>query len=150
MDLPLTTLHRAGFLTTALVLFLGASAVITSPLRAAAQDEEKPVTFTSEQASRGAALYRKNCLDCHGENLDDGEFGGAPLRGNAFREKWFENSVGALVGFMHSTMPPDRPGTLSDQNYVDLAAYILSRNGIQATPTEMPMDPDALENMIVR
>jgi len=117
---------------------------------AAAQDAEKPAVFTSAQASRGAALYRQNCLDCHGENLDDGEFGGAPLRGVTFREKWFENSAGALVDFMRTTMPPDRPGRLSDQNYADLAAYILSRNGIQPGATELPTDPDALGNMIIR
>jgi len=112
--------------------------------------QETSAVFTSAQANRGAGLYRQNCLDCHGANLDDGEFGGAPLRGRAFQEKWFENSVGALVSFIGTTMPPDRPGALSEQNYVDLAAYILSRNGIQPGASELPVDPDALENMIIR
>jgi len=142
--------RHSAFSYTALALFLGTSAPIVASMPAAAQDAEKPAVFTSAQASRGASLYRQNCLDCHGENLDDGEFGGAPLRGMTFREKWFENSAGALVDFMHATMPPDRPGRLSDQNYADLAAYILSRNGIQPGATELPTDSDALENMIVR
>ena len=38
-------------------------------------------SFTSEQAERGHADYAHNCLDCHGSNLDNGEFGGPPLKG---------------------------------------------------------------------
>src|SRR5690606_37219040 len=140
--------NRKGALRSVLAIALGSMTLMSGTAITVAQDA--PAVFTSAQASRGAGLYRQNCLDCHGENLDDGEFGGAPLRGVAFKEKWFENSVGALVDFMRTTMPPDRPGRLSDQNYADLAAYILSRNGIQPGATELPTDPDALGNMIIR
>ena len=55
-------------------------------------------TFTQEQADRGHALYRRNCQDCHGFNLNDGEFGGAPLNGQYFARHWGNGHVAALYG----------------------------------------------------
>jgi len=33
------------------------------------------VGLTAAQASRGKAIYDDNCANCHGANLDDGQFG---------------------------------------------------------------------------
>jgi mono/diheme cytochrome c family protein len=41
-------------------------------------------SFTDAQATQGKAVYDRNCLSCHGANLDDGEFG-PPLKGVEFR-----------------------------------------------------------------
>ena len=72
-------------------------------------------SFTSEQAERGHAEYAHNCLDCHGSNLDNGEFGGPPLKGGSFARHWDAANVAALFGFMKAKMPPDRPGQLNDE-----------------------------------
>jgi hypothetical protein len=47
-------------------------------------------------------------------------------------------------------MPPDRPGGLTDQNYTDLTAYILSHNGYQPSDKELPPDPAAMQNMGIK
>ena len=47
-------------------------------------------------------------------------------------------------------MPPDRPGGLTDQNYADLIAYILSQNGYAANGKELPADPGALQGMSIK
>ena len=47
-------------------------------------------------------------------------------------------------------MPPDRPGQLSPQTYVDLTAFILSRNGYAAGERELPSDPDAQQKMTLK
>lgn len=109
-----------------------------------------PPAFTQEQADRGHAIYRRNCQDCHGANLNDGEFGGAPLNGQYFTRHWARGSVAALYGFMRSKMPPDRPGKLNPQTYADLTAFLLARNGYQPTQTELPPDPEAQSHMDLR
>ena len=51
-------------------------------LQALAQGrEQRPPAFTEEQVQRGRSIYQKDCQDCHGSTLDNGEFGGAPSRG---------------------------------------------------------------------
>ena len=108
-------------------LSLGALAATT---KAAAQ--QRPPAFTEEQVARGKSIYQKNCQDCHGSTLDNGEFGGAPLKGSYFRQHWGSGDVSGLFGYMNTLMPPDRPGQLSPQTYADLTAYILSHNGYPA------------------
>ena len=107
-------------------------------------------TFTAEQIDRGRALYGRNCTDCHGTTLDNGEFGGPVLKGGFFRQKWGPLGVGALFSFTKGLMPPDRPGGLTDQSYADLVAYILSNNGYTAGDKELPTDPNALQNMGIK
>jgi mono/diheme cytochrome c family protein len=106
-----------------------------------------PPAFTQEQADRGHAIYRRNCQDCHGSNLNDGEFGGAPLNGQYFVRHWGSGKVAALYGYMRAKMPPDRPGKLNPQTYADLTAFLLDKNGYQPTQSELPPDPDAQQKM---
>jgi S-disulfanyl-L-cysteine oxidoreductase SoxD len=126
----------AAFLSAA----LAASFAIAQP--------STPVTpslsFTQEQVANGHAEYTTSCVDCHGPNLDDGEFGGPPLKGDAFRAKWFGHPVSALLGFTHSAMPPDAPGRLPMGTYVEIIAYLLSVNGISPGASELPSDMNLL------
>src|SRR5437879_39679 len=124
------------------VLAIVAMVVGAAPLRAQDPQQTGP-TFTAEQAERGQAAYRNSCQDCHGTTLDNGEFGGPPLKGGYFRGHWGGNSVSALYGFMSMTMPPDRPGRLTPQTYADLTAFILSNNGYAPGGKEFPADFDA-------
>jgi mono/diheme cytochrome c family protein len=113
----------------------------------AAPETLAPVIFTLEQADRGHASYRRYCQDCHGTNLDNGEFGGAPLTGQYFAHHWGTGSVAALYGFIRTKMPPDRPGKLNPQTYADLTAFLLGRNGYPAADKELPPDSSAQEHM---
>src|SRR5713101_8305846 len=113
-------------LTLAIPALAATTAARLAPSQPAAQ---APPTFTADQAERGHAIYSRNCGDCHGTTLDNGEFGGPVLKGGFFRQKWSAGGVGALYSFTKGLMPPDRPGALTDQNYADLIAFILSNNG---------------------
>ena len=106
-----------------------------------------PPSFSEAQAERGHAAYQRTCLMCHGEGLDDGDFGGAPLRGTWFREHWGKASAASLYVYMQSAMPPDNPGSLSDKTYSDILAFILQRNGYRAGGQDMPTDLGRLEEM---
>jgi mono/diheme cytochrome c family protein len=135
----------------ALTLAIAAIAVTTAARHAPAQPAAQAApTFTAEQVERGRAVYGRNCTDCHGTTLDNGEFGGPVLKGGFFRQKWAAGGVGALYSFTKGLMPPDRPGGLTDQNYADLTAYILSHNGYAPGDKELPTDPGALQNMGIK
>jgi mono/diheme cytochrome c family protein len=117
---------------------------------AAGKGAQSPPSFTAAQAERGHLTYAHNCLDCHGSNLDNGEFGGPPLKGLSFARHWEATNVAALFGFMKAKMPPDRPGQLTDDDYADLIAYVLSENGYQPGDKELPPDAKVQEAMSLK
>src|SRR6266404_4274780 len=124
------------------------SVVVAGPAAVSAQDQ--PVALTAAQAERGQAAYRQSCQDCHGSTLDNGEFGGPPLKGGYFRGRWGAGNASVLFGMLSGVMPPDRPGQLSPQTYADLMAFILSRNGYPAGDKEFPIDPGAQQQMTLK
>ena len=81
---------------------------------------------------------------------DNGEFGGAPLRGTYFRSKWGNGSVANLYAYTKNRMPPDRPGALSDKVYTDLVAYLLQVNGYESGGRELPADPKVQQSMSLK
>ncbi len=105
------------------------------------------LSFTELQVAQGKLAYQHNCMDCHGTTLDNGEFGGAPLRGSYFRNRWSGGSVANLYAYTKSKMPPDRPGVLSDKVYADLVAYLLLANGYEPGGRELPVDPKTQQSM---
>src|SRR5215470_779768 len=138
-----------------IVLHAGAPAAlalaIAGTLQASAQGrEQRPPAFTEEQVQRGKSIYQKNCQDCHGSTLDNGEFGGAPLKGSYFRQHWGSGDVSALFGFVNTLMPPDRPGRLTAQSYVDVTAFLLSNNGYAAGNEELTADQDVQRKMTMK
>jgi S-disulfanyl-L-cysteine oxidoreductase SoxD len=140
----LAATRTAALAVTAVVLV---SAAATS--KALAQAAEGP-SFTAEQVERGQTAYNQNCQECHGSTLDNGEFGGPPLKGVYFRNHWGAGSVADLTGYAKALMPPDRPGRLSDQTYTDLIAFLLSNNGYAPGSRELPSDAAAQQKMSMK
>ena len=140
MHMLLRRLPRFAF---AVALLCGAAAV-------SAQERPATPAFTAAQAERGQATYRQSCQDCHGSSLDNGEFGGPPLKGGYFRTRWGSGNVAVLYGYVSLAMPPDRPGQLSPQTYTDLVAFLLSNNGYPPGDKELPADQNAQQNMSLK
>jgi mono/diheme cytochrome c family protein len=109
-----------------------------------------PVSFTADQVASGEEIYDRRCQDCHGSTLDNGEFGGAPLNGSFFQQHWGNGSVAALVAFAKAKMPPDRPGSLTDENYADLAAFLLDANGYPKGDKALPPDTASQQTMSLK
>ncbi|HEY7300933.1 MAG TPA: cytochrome c [Xanthobacteraceae bacterium] len=107
-------------------------------------------TYTAGQAKRGQTSYQHWCQTCHGSDLDNGEFGGPPLRGSWFRSHWGNGDVGALFAYVRTAMPPDNPSGLNDTTYVDILAFILQANGYPTGSAELPPDANALSEMTLR
>jgi S-disulfanyl-L-cysteine oxidoreductase SoxD len=99
--------------------------------------------YTVEQADRGRRVYVRDCAQCHGATLTGAE-GGAELVGEAFLGRWEKKSVGDLFELIRKTMPDESPGSLSEQQYLDVTAYVLKENALPAGKEELPRGPEAL------
>ena len=117
----------------------------TGPLRA--QSLALP-TYTAAQASQGKQAYDRACASCHGPNLDDGEFA-PPLKGDDFRLRWGGKPIEGLLVDMSQSMPPSAPGSLADDVYARLAAYLIQENGVIAGARQLPSDPAALRAVML-
>ena len=128
-------------LTALLPVFLSVSMVMA----AFAQDALLAGAFNEAQAVRGQAVYYQHCLACHGESMN-GVDQAPPLTGPQFGSNWRGETLWVLVERM-TTMPPDKPGTLSRQELVDTLAYVLWYNGLPLGDAELPAEQDVLSAM---
>lgn len=104
--------------------------------------------YTDGQAKRGEAIYRKECAECHREDLRGQEM--APgLVGVAFSFRWRGLSLNDLFTGLRYTMPQAMPGSLTAQSYVDLVAYLLSVNGYPAGDEELSSEETTLAQIVV-
>lgn len=81
--------------------------------------------YTDAQAQMGVDPYETHCAMCHGANMEGAQ--GATLLGPTFTSHY--ETIGALMQFIVQNMPKDNPGSLSHEDYVDVLAYILLKNG---------------------
>jgi mono/diheme cytochrome c family protein len=86
--------------------------------------------YAAAQAERGAALYKAQCVACHGEKLE-GTIG-PMLAGQDFVGAWGGRSMAELVDKIQKTMPLQAPNTLSREQSIDLAAYMLQASNMKA------------------
>jgi mono/diheme cytochrome c family protein len=92
--------------------------------------------YTDAQADRGAMQFQSNCAKCHeGADVD-----GPPLQGGPFIDRWREDTLAALFGFMKTRMPRDSPGKLSDAAYRDVLAFLLKTNDYPSGARELSAD----------
>jgi S-disulfanyl-L-cysteine oxidoreductase SoxD len=111
-----------------------------------ATDAAPPGSLPVEEAQveLGAEGYAQHCALCHGARLE-GMDHFPPLRGAAFQRRWAERTLGQLYTYVHDLMPLGAGGTLSDEAYAAIVAYMLERNGVEAGET--PFDPEDEEQL---
>jgi alcohol dehydrogenase (cytochrome c) len=116
--------------------------------RVAGQALPPAFSYTAAQAKLGQAVYVEQCASCHGSNLDDAVYA-PPVKGAAFRQRWGAETVDGLFTYVSATMPPGRPGSLSNEAYAQLLAYMIQENGTKPGTRELPFSQDALRAMTV-
>jgi cytochrome c len=92
----------------------------------------------SPQVLQGEGYYNQHCAPCHG-TMAAGEvqaiIGVAPsLVGDKFGE-WIKKShnenASSLHHYISQNMPPGRAGTISEEKYWAITAFLLSKNGVK-------------------
>ena len=104
--------------------------------------------YTADQAAQGKTLYDDKCALCHGAELAGAEMA-PPLSGPVFLGNWAGLSVGDLFTRVHSTMPANDPGSLSNADASLAVAYILSFNKFPAGTTALPSEDAALGQIAI-
>jgi cytochrome c5 len=85
--------------------------------------------YTAAQATAGRAAYDASCSACHRPDL--GGANEAPqLAGGNFLRAWGPRTSADLLTHIQRTMPPENPGGLSGETYLNIVAYILQANGV--------------------
>jgi mono/diheme cytochrome c family protein len=132
-----------GTLIVVLALFAGA-------LRAAAPQDKPKTTwdgvYSDEQAKRGADAFAKSCASCHGPDLN-GLDTAPSLTGTDFNASWADQTLDDLFERARTTMPADSPGALAREQYADIVAFILSKDGFPAGTADLPADNAALKQV---
>jgi len=84
--------------------------------------------YTKAQAVRGERTFRSDCQECH-----------APRTLRGMIQPASDKTTDQISGYyelIRLTMPYGVPGSLSDEAYQDVMAYILSVNEFPATDSE--------------
>ena len=87
--------------------------------------------YTAEQANAGRATYQIKCATCHLPDLK-GSNEASPLTGINFLNTWRDRTTSDLFNRIRNTMPVTDPGSLGDEEAVNIVAYIFQANGAAA------------------
>ncbi len=94
--------------------------------------------YTAQQAVAGKEVFVAQCTGCHTS---------ASHTGPAFAIKWMGRPLSELFGYVSERMPKATPGSLSEDEYVMVIAYVLKINGMPAGKTELSGDPAVLNTI---
>ena len=86
--------------------------------------------YTDEQAEVGERVFNTICSNCHNASN--------PLSGRLFITKWADRSLYRIWEFITTRMPYGAPGSLTQEEYVGVLAFILRLNGYPAGDTPLP------------
>ncbi|MDQ8163847.1 MAG: HupE/UreJ family protein [Gemmatimonadota bacterium] len=121
----------------ALCLLLAASTVPRAAGAQAAKSTTQGV-YTLAQATKGRNVFNGACLGCHTT---------ATHMGPAFELRWFGRPLAELYGYLSNLMPKSAPGTLTEDEYIWVTAYILKLNGMPAGKVELSSEPSWLKGV---
>jgi mono/diheme cytochrome c family protein len=94
-------------------------------------------TYTAAQATAGKQVYDATCAHCH----PPGQLDGA-----TFSTSWNNRRLIDFYSLIGNTMPQDRPGSLTDEQYLNVIAYILQRNQVPSGSVKLSSDTLTMKN----
>lgn len=117
---------------------------------AIAQSASTTPPITHAQVVAGRTDYRQHCAVCHGSRLE-GVHVSPPLAGDKFDRTWRGKPVANLAAHVRRMPQPPagEPGSLSDESYANILAYLLQSNGIAPGEVALPTDLIALGKVVI-
>ena len=130
------------------IRYLAVSGIVF-PLLAFGQSSPPPRTvwdgvYSQAQQERGHNAYGSYCSRCHGEDQNGAR---GVLRNPKFMDRWREDNLSSLFNLIKGTMPPGPRGRVSNAEYVDIVAYLLSVNQFPAGNGEL--EANDMEHILV-
>lgn len=105
--------------------------------------------FTEAQVERGRIAYEDQCASCHGYDLVS-QAGAPHMVMPSFRYGWHGRTIAQKLEQIRTTMPQGFPESMSDQEYLEVIAYILDFNGYPSGDRKLDADqPEILERITV-
>lgn len=114
------------------------SSLLVGTVAAAEPRTVNDQVYSKAQAKIGEKLYADQCLLCHDKKY--------------FRpvlKRWEGQPISVLFTVMSTSMPESNPGFLTEKEYVDILAYILSLSRYAAGDTELDYRDGALNELTV-
>jgi S-disulfanyl-L-cysteine oxidoreductase SoxD len=112
-----------------------------APARLRAQDAtaaDSAAAAAARQLDVGEQWFKAACLECHASgNLTNPDF----------RLAWRGKSAFELFERIRSTMPQNKPGTLSQGTYASIVAYLMKVNGLAVGTRRLTSDSTALASI---
>ena len=121
------------------MVVLSGSGLVLAGGGARAQQPGLAGSFTEAQAAAGRAVYEQACAECHERDLR-GSAHGPELAGVSFMSVWGARTAQELFEHTRDEMPPGAGGSLGDETYLDVVAYVLQANGLTAGDRELRAD----------
>jgi mono/diheme cytochrome c family protein len=134
-------LRAARLCAQSLCALICAAALLAATAAAQGRDSTTaaPVVgaYTGAQAERGKARFITSCGNCHGVDLKGAADRGPALAGDPFMKAWQSRNADNLFAKIKSDMPRNQPGSLKDDVYLDIVAFILQANAFPEGPKEL-------------
>lgn len=123
------------------VAAVAAPAAPAAPVVAAGPVTTLSGVYSVAQARRGGEVFQKSCLECHVPT---------DYTGDAFQSKFVGGTAYDIYEQIRSSMPQDDPGSLTNQQYTDLVAFLFSLNQFPTRSAELSPVVDSLKAVKVQ
>ncbi len=127
-------MKRDGWRSSHFVPPVVIAALCMSSSTEAAQVPQAP--YSEAQAQAGEEVYMSACASCHLSNFQGSDEAPA-LAGPDFLNAWGPQPVNELLELVAASMPPTAPGSLEEDEYAAVVAYLLNQNGVEASGTPL-------------
>jgi len=123
----------------AVVILVAEGCVSGQSMHAPEYNSVQQGVYSATQAARGEAVWNNHCAECHYPE----EYS------NGYLYAWSGENVFDLYATLRITMPYLAPGTLEDEQYVDVTAFLLSQNLLPAGDAELAVDRESLQGILI-
>ena len=118
-----SVLYSASATAVAIALCVATPSMAAAQVDSTVKTDSSKTIVNQEQAVRGMMVFTKTCVECHTKT---------DVTGADFKIKWHGRPVYDLFDVIHTTMPDDKPGSLTPEQYIDVVAYLVRINGAAA------------------